>query len=104
MDFSQRNKSLYFTEGEHTTVKITAPNISDLWNTIVKQEKEIVFPYKKALSNNKREKKQEKIIGDIETDKNIEQLPTTLKNLRSKTNISTKEFGVNVCCILFWYA
>ena len=76
---------------------ITTPSLDKLWEFIVVNEREIVFPYaQKVQIDDDGEEIYETIIrGDIETNKPIDDLQKTLKSLRYKANTSIEEQGIN---------
>lgn len=45
LDFGRRNRLINFLEGKRSNVRITTPSFDKLWELVVVNEKEIVFPY-----------------------------------------------------------
>ena len=45
LDFGKRNRLINFLEGKRSNVMITTPSLDKLWEFIVVNEREIVFPY-----------------------------------------------------------
>ena len=103
LDFGKRNRLINFLEGKRNNVKITAPSFDSLWELIVVNEREIIFPYaKKVQVNDEGEEVYETIIeGDIETNRPIGDLQKTLKALRYKANTSIEEQGINTLYLTF---
>lgn len=103
LDFGKRNRLINFLEGKRNNVKITAPSFDSLWEFIVVNEREIIFPYAKKIQvNDEGEDEYETIIkGDIETNRPIGDLQKTLKALRYKANTSIEEQGINTLYLIF---
>lgn len=103
LDFGKRNRLINFLEGKRNNVRITAPSFDRLWELVVANEKEVVFPYaKKVQVNDEGEEVYETVIkGDIETNKPIGDLQKTLKVLRHKANTSIEEQGINTLYLTF---
>lgn len=103
LDFGKRNRLINFLEGKRSSVKITAPSFDRLWELIVINEREIVFPHaKKVQVDDEGEEIYEAIVkGDIDTDKPIADLQNTLKVLRYKANTSIEEQGINTLYLTF---
>ncbi len=97
LDLGKRNRLINFLEGKRSNVMITTPSLDKLWEFIVVNEREIVFPYApKVQVDDDGEEIYETIIrGDIETNKPIDDLQKTLKSLRYKANTSIEEQGIN---------
>lgn len=49
LDFGKRNRLINFIEGKRSNITITAPSFDRLWELVVINEKEIVFPYAKSV-------------------------------------------------------
>ena len=90
LDFGKRNRLINFLEGKRSNVKITTPSFDRLWDLVVINEREIMFPYAtKVQVDDEGEEVYETIVnGDIETNKPIGDLQKTLKALRYKANTS----------------
>ena len=103
LDFGKRNRLINFLEGKRNNVKITTPSFDKLWELVVVNEREVVFPYaKKVQVDDDGEEIYEAVIkGDIETSKPIGDLQKTLKALRQKTNTSIEEQGINTLYLTF---
>ncbi len=103
LDFGKRNRLINFLEGKRSNVKITAPTFSKLWELVVVNEKELVFPYaKKVQVDDEGEEVYETVIrGDVETSKPIGELQKTLKALRYRANTSIEEQGINTLFLTF---
>lgn len=103
LDFGKRNRLINFLEGKRSNVRIMIPSFDRLWELVVANEKEIVFPYaKKVQVDDEGEEVYETVIkGDIETNKHIGDLQKTLKALRYKANTSIEEQGINTLYLTF---
>ena len=103
LDFGKRNRLINFLEGKRSNVRIMTPSFDRLWELVVANEKEIVFPYaKKVQVDDEGEEVYETVIkGDIETNKPIGDLQKTLKALRYKANTSIEEQGINTLYLTF---
>lgn len=130
LDFGKRNRLINFLEGKRNNVKINTPSFEKLWEFIVINEREIIFPYARYVTyedyqkNYKDykpvhyiEKKKNKeddfltednilytiieIPGEISTNRNILDLETTLKVIRNKANTSIEEQGINTLYLTF---
>ena len=103
LDFGKRNRLINFLEGKRSNVRIMTPSFDRLWELVVANEKEIVFPYaKKVQVDDEGEEVYETVIkGDIETNKHIGDLQKTLKALRYKANTSIEEQGINTLYLTF---
>ena len=69
IDFGKRNRLINFFEGKRSNVRITTHSFEKLWELVVANEKEIVFPYaKKVQVDDEGEEIYETVIkGDVET-------------------------------------
>lgn len=103
LDFGKRNRLINFLEGKRNDIKITIPSFDKLWELVVINEREIIFPYAKKIQvDDEGEEIYETIIkGDIETNKSISDLQKTLKALRYKANTSIEEQGINTLYLTF---
>lgn len=103
LDFGKRNRLINFTEGKRNNVRITKPSFDELWELIVVNEREIIFPYAKRIQfDDEGEETYDTIIkGDIETNRPIGDLQKTLKSLRYKANTSIEEQGINTLYLTF---
>ena len=103
LDFGKRNRLINFLEGKRSNVRISTPSFDRLWELVVANEKEIVFPYaKKVQIDDEGEEVYETVIkGDIETNKPIGDLQKTLKALRYKAKTSIEEQGINTLYLTF---
>ena len=103
LDLGKRNRLVNFKETKRSNVKITAPSIEDLYNSIVVSERSLYFPYAKRVQiDEDGEESYETItLGDIETNKQIGDLQKTLRSLRLKAKTSVEEQGINILYLTF---
>lgn len=103
LDFGKRNRLINFLEGKRNNVTITKPLFDELWELVVANEREIVFPYAKLVQvgDEGEEVHGTDIKGDVETNKSIGDLQKTLKVLRYKANTSVEEQGINTLYLTF---
>lgn len=117
LDLGKRNKMINYRETKRTTMKLTVPCFSELYNRIVKNEEELTFKYAIDRDNNVRiysiltlleelEAPLSVFIGDIDTESASER-NSILKHMRSKARLSIEEQGTNILYISFgfieWY-
>lgn len=106
LDLGRKNRLINFKESKRGTLKITTPNIESLFNELVVNEKTLSFP---ILSSEWVDDGEEPkiILGDLETNRTIEEQQKTLASLRSKARGAKEEQGINILylCIGFlnWY-
>lgn len=103
LDFGKKNRLINFHEGKRNNVTIISPSFDKLWELIVVNEHEVLFPYaqKVQVDDNGEEIYETIISGDIETNKPIDELQKTLKALRYKANTSIEEQGINTLYLTF---
>ncbi len=106
LDLGKRNRMINFKETKRSNVNILKPTISELYNSIVKDEKVLSFAYPvetgditytNIFSENNEDinEKIHIISGDVETNQVILEQQKTLKSLRNKSKTSLEEQGVN---------
>ena len=103
LDFGKRNRLINFIEGKRNNVKITLPSFDKLWELVVINEREIIFPYAKKMEIDEDGEEIYDIVikGDVETSKPLGDLQKTLKALRQKANTSIEEQGINTLYLTF---
>lgn len=65
LDFGKRNRLINFLEGKRNNVKITAPSFDSLWEFIVVNEREIIFPYAKKYKLMMKERMNMKLLSKV---------------------------------------
>ena len=100
LDMGKRNRLLNYRDTARSTVAITSPKCADLYDFFVKNENELIFPYKREDD----EEIEEAIdLSNVTTNKNITELQRTLRNLRNKAKSAVEEQGVNVLYLSFGF-
>ncbi len=99
LDLGKRNKLLNYRETKRSTLRIIAPEIYELWNSFVKNEQPLEFPFYDDIED------EEDItsLGSIETNQSIKDMQKTLRNLRDKAKIATEEQGINALYLSFGF-
>ncbi|MBR7032957.1 MAG: DUF4011 domain-containing protein [Clostridia bacterium] len=117
LDLGKRNKLLNYKETKSSTIKITYPNLSDLYDSFVKEENELVFP--RYIADPSSEDDAEETAFQIEdatekgdfggygsplrTSRNVKDLQRVLRNLRNKAKVAVEEQGINILYLSFGF-
>ncbi|MBQ1999444.1 MAG: DUF4011 domain-containing protein, partial [Spirochaetales bacterium] len=119
LDLGLRNKLLNYKAGGRTGLNILLPKFGELYKKLVKQEKtltfdKVVYETRCRLVDdndenlNLTEERVARVVpGDIQTDREAENLEKTLKALKDRARIAVEEQGVNILYMAFgfleWY-
>ena len=107
LDLGKRNRLISYHETKHSTLSILKPSIFDLWDTLVKNEKPIEFPYYDDTEEfSETENKNEDSFNNdncINTNQDISTLQKTLRNLRNKARTSEGEQGIHILHLAFGF-
>lgn len=120
LDLGKRNRLINFKDTKMSTVKITSPGLDSIYQRLVSEEKEIVFPMPplNELDSDSNEETSDYSFGSIlssysnnryvtdfpiQTDKTLSELQRVLRNLRNKAKIAVEEQGVNVLYLSFGF-
>lgn len=114
LDLGKRNRMINFKETKRSNLNIISPSITEVYNNIVKQEKELAFSYpietgdviERNIFKNIDENKEVDVVvisGDIETNQEVLEEQKTLKALRNKAKTSIEEQGVNTLYLAFGF-
>ena len=107
LDLGKRNRLISYHETKHSTLSILKPSIFDLWDTLVKNEKPIEFPYYDDTEEfSKTENRNEDSFNNdncINTNQDISTLQKTLRNLRNKARTSEGEQGIHILHLAFGF-
>lgn len=106
LDLGKRNRLINYKDTKRSNIKIIEPNISELFEMLVKEEKSLKFsrPLYEEFLNEEDEDKQIRIIeGDLKTNSTIKDQQKTLRNLRNKSKTAKEEQGVNILYISFGF-
>ena len=98
LDLGKRNRLLNYRDTARSTIKITYPECSDLYDMFVKNETPLIFPIERD-----DEETQVPFVPNVETNKNISDLQKALRNLRNKSKTAIEEQGVNVLYLSFGF-
>lgn len=98
LDLGKRNRLLNYKDTLRSSVKITYPECSSLYDMFVKNEEILIFPIESDDENVEAD-----ISSNIETNKNTADLQKALRNLRNKSRTSMEEQGVNVLYLSFGF-
>lgn len=99
LDLSMRNKLLNYRETKRSTLHIITPEIFRFWNSIVKNEKPLVFPFYDDIDD----EGEMNWFPSVETNQSIKEMQKTLRNLRDKAKTATEEQGINALFLSFGF-
>ena len=119
LDLGMRNRLLNYKETKRSSLVITFPSLSILYEKLVTDEKTLTFDHIEAITNNKQQDEkqlsfsdisldedsiQKAIIpGDIQTNRDIIDLLQVLKNIRSRAKTILEEQGINTLFLSFGF-
>lgn len=115
LDLGKRNRLINFRETKRSNINILEPSISELYNLLVSEEKELSFahPVEKGIdldynlfdmeNDNNFDTDITIIDGDLVTNQTITEQQKTLKSLRNKAKTAIEEQGVNVLYLAFGF-
>ncbi|MDF2675986.1 MAG: helicase related protein [Bacillota bacterium] len=103
LDIDKSNKLINFKETKKSNLTITTPDLSNLYNSLVVEEKSLSFshPLKTIIDENGEEVSVSIVKGDIVTNKILNEQQKILKLLRAKSKISIEEQGINTLYLTF---
>ena len=114
LDTGKRNKMINYRETKRATLKILAPEASELFNRLAFSEKPLTF--QKPINKDTDLRTYSMIalmetlsytlnvqVGDIKTAGTIVDREKTLKNLRSKAKLAQEEQGINILYLCFGF-
>ena len=99
LDLGKRNKLLNYRETKRSTLRIIAPGIYEFWNSFVKNEKPLEFPYYDDIED----EEDINLLTSIETNQSIKDMQKTLRSLRDKAKTATEEQGINILYLSFGF-
>lgn len=117
LDIGKRNKMMNYRKTKRSTLQITSPSMDSLFQRLVVKDENISFKKRIDTSSDikltgmiylmdKMDQKIELATGEISSDLPIDEMNRTLKQLRSKANLSLEEQGINIlylsCGFLEW--
>ena len=98
LDLGKRNRLLNYRDTARSNLKIESPECGMLWDIFVKNEKPLIFPFESDEFQSKSS-----YTPNVTTNKSINDLQKTLRNLRSKAKTANEEQGVNVLYLSFGF-
>ena len=103
LDLGKRNRLINFKETKRSSIAIKSPNLGDLFNLLVNEEKSLKFssPSKTIFDENGEEQSISVVKGDLETNQTLSEQQRTLKSLRAKAKTSIEEQGINTLYLTF---
>ena len=99
LDLGKRNKLLNYRETKRSTLHIITPEIYEFWDSFVKNEKPLEFPFYDDIE----EAEEISLFSNVETNQSIKDMQKTLRNLRDKAKTATEEQGINVLYLSFGF-
>ncbi|MDR1895290.1 MAG: DUF4011 domain-containing protein [Prevotellaceae bacterium] len=96
LDLGKRNRLLNYRETKRSDLSISTPDCITLWNSFVKNEKPLEFPYYDEYSI-------ELESYAVQTNQSIKEMQKTLRNLRDKAKLAKEEQGVNILYLSFGF-
>lgn len=91
LDLGKRNKLLNYRETKRSTLHIITPEIYEFWNSFVKNENPLEFPF----YDDSEDEEESTLLASVETNQSIKDMQKTLRNLRDKAKTATEEQGIN---------
>ncbi|PKM52192.1 MAG: DNA/RNA helicase [Firmicutes bacterium HGW-Firmicutes-7] len=110
LDIGKRNRLINYKETKRSNLKIVKPDILDLWQDFVINERAIEFPFFDEESSDTNSE-QLSLIDDepiemqsyIQTNQTIKEQHRTLRSLREKAKTAVEELGVNILYLSFGF-
>lgn len=99
LDLGKRNKLLNYRETKRSTLRIITPEIYRFWDSFVKNEKPLEFPFYDDIED----EEDITLLASVETNQSIKDMQKTLRNLRDKAKTATEEQGINALYLSFGF-
>lgn len=99
LDLGKRNKLLNYRETKHSTLRFIAPEICGFWESFVKNEKALEFPFYDDF----KDEEDINLPANVETNQSGKDMQKTLRNLRDKAKTATEEQGINALYLSFGF-
>lgn len=99
LDLGKRNKLLNYRETKRSTLHIITPEIYEFWNSFVKNENPLEFPF----YDDSEDEEESTLLASVETNQSIKDMQKTLRNLRDKAKTATEEQGINALYLSFGF-
>lgn len=100
LDLGKRNKLLNYRDTRKTSLRITKPEIFNLWESFVVKEQPLKFPLWKEEIGEAVVKQEE---ADVITNQPVKELQSVLRGIRSKARTFMEEQGVNSLYLSFGF-
>ena len=103
LDLGKSNRLINFKETKRSNILITSPDLCDIFNALLLDEKDLRFSYPmKTLFDEKGEEQNSSVVkGELETNQTINEQQRTLKSIRAKAKTSIEEQGINTLFLTF---
>ena len=99
LDLGKRNKLLNYRETKRSTLRIIIPEIYEFWDSFVKNEKTLEFPFYDDIEN----QEESPLLSRVVTNQPVNDMQKTLRNLRDKAKTAIEEQGINVLYLSFGF-
>lgn len=99
LDLGKRNKLLNYRETKRSTLRIVTPEIYKFWDSFVKNEKSLEFPFYDDIED----EEESTLFASVETNQTVKDMQKTLRNLRDKAKTATEEQGINALYLSFGF-
>ena len=103
LDLGKRNKLINYKDTKRSSLRITTPQIYELWSDFVINEKPLEFPYVDEDQMNLAEVLENETLYSVVTNQPIKEQQKTLRSLREKSKTATEELGVNILYLSFGF-
>ncbi|MDR1135081.1 MAG: DUF4011 domain-containing protein [Clostridiales Family XIII bacterium] len=114
LDLSKRNKMINYRETKRTTLKILAPEFTELFNRLAVNEEELTFQRPFDKDSDLRTFSMLSLlealsypipvhVGEIKTEDSLAERRIALNNLRSKSKLARDEQGANILYLSFGF-
>lgn len=105
LDLGKRNRLLNFKDSIRGSLRIVSPDCFELYQRIVRDEEDIVFPQYSLEEEAGDEEFENEEWDDsgIKTNKSKKDLPRVLRNLRNKAKTALEEQGINMLYLSFGF-
>jgi len=111
LDIGKRNRLINYKETKRSSLKIAKPDILNLWQDFVVNERAIEFPFFDEELEDKSSRQLSLIDEDesielqsyIQTNQTLKEQQKTLRSLREKAKTAVEELGVNILYLSFGF-
>ena len=106
LDLGLRNRMLNYKDTRRSNLKIKSPEMLDLWDSFVINEKPLIFPfvdmeYQEKLFDDSETPGDNIDIGSVVTNQTANDQQKTLRNIRNKAKTAMEEQGINILYLSF---